>query len=214
VKVIIFTNGEYHDPEFYRRKLEENPQATVIVADGGANFIRELDICPNYLLGDMDSISPDVYQYYKSRTIIEKYPVMKNQTDTEIAIEKAIDLGADEVIVFGGTGDRIDHSLGNIYLLSRFLEKGIKASIVNEKQEIFMIDHEITFSYPVETLVSLLPVDGLAQSINIEGFLYPVENGKMTIFEPYGISNVTSKSQQTIRVGSGKLLVIVNRYEA
>lgn len=49
MKVIIFTNGEYHDPEFYRRKLEENPQATVIVADGGqilsGNLIFVQTIC-------------------------------------------------------------------------------------------------------------------------------------------------------------------------
>ncbi|WKY42983.1 thiamine diphosphokinase [Eubacteriaceae bacterium ES2] len=214
MRVIIFSNGEYHDPEFYRRKLMENHGSIVIGADGGANFLKNIDVCPDYLVGDMDSISAEVLRYYEQKVTIERYPVVKDQTDTEIAIEKAIDLGADEVIIYGGTGDRIDHSLGNIYLLSRLLEKGIRGCIVNEKQEIYMIDDEIKFSYPIQTVISLLPVDGLAQAIYIDGFLYPVENGKMTIFEPYGISNMTNAEEQSIRVGSGKLLVIVNRFEA
>ncbi|WKY46360.1 thiamine diphosphokinase [Eubacteriaceae bacterium ES3] len=211
MKAIIFSNGDYRDKGFYQNYLRNSAGSFIIGADGGANFLMEIGICPDFLVGDMDSISTATYNYFKEKTIVEKYPAMKDQTDTEIAIQKAIELKATEVVIFGGMGDRIDHSLGNIYLLSRLLKKGIRGQIKNEKQEIILIDDEITLSYPVKTVVSILPIDGAASSIWIEGFLYPVENGDMTITEPYGISNVTNEASQKIRVGQGKLLIIANR---
>lgn len=210
MKAIIFTNGEYKNMEFYQNLLEKANEPYIICADGGANYARKLGITPNVILGDMDSISKETAAFYKEITSIH-YPAKKDETDTELAIDHAIQKGATEVTVFGALGSRLDHSLGNIYLLTRFLDAGVEGKIVNENNSIYLINKNKRFEFPVGIIISLLPIDGDVEGINITGFEYPIVNGRMTMKNPYGISNVTSLEKQSIVLEKGMLLVIVSK---
>ncbi|MGV8904982.1 MAG: thiamine diphosphokinase [Acetobacterium sp.] len=204
--VVIFTNGFYGEPDFYKEYLKKFKAPYIICADGGANFTRKIGLMPNMILGDMDSISDETLSYYKD-TEIRRYPVCKDETDTALAISHAIEIGATEVIIFGALGTRMDHSLGNIYLLTRFLKPGIQGMIVNEKNVIFLVENKKTLNLPIGTVISLLPLGGEVEGLNIEGFKYPIANGKMTLENPYGISNVVIGKQQMISLKKGILLV-------
>lgn len=210
MKAIIFTNGEYKNLEFYQNLLEKTNEPYIICADGGANYARKLGITPNVILGDMDSISNETMAFYKDITSIH-YPTKKDETDTELAIEHAIQKGATEVTVLGALGSRLDHSLGNIYLLTRFLDAGVEGKIVNENNSIYLINKNKRFEFPVGIIISLLPIGGDVEGINITGFEYPIVNGRMTMKNPYGISNVTSLEKQRIVLEKGMLLVIVSK---
>jgi len=208
MKVIIFTNGEYYNKVFYEGYLKEIKADYLICADGGANYARELNLIPDIIIGDMDSITAETRVFFKTIKF-ESYPSKKDETDTELAITHAIKMGADKVIILGGLGSRMDHSLGNIYLLKRFIDVGIEAEMVNEKNRIRMIGKTTTFYFSTGTIVSILPIGGVVEGLTITGFEYPINEGQMTIDKPYGISNVTNDNTQCIAFKEGLLLIVI-----
>lgn len=208
MNVIIFTNGEYHNREFHEKFLEEVKVDYLICADGGANYARELNLKPDIIIGDMDSITAETRAFFKAIKF-ESYPSKKDETDTELAITHAIKIGADNVTILGGLGSRMDHSLGNIYLLKRFMDVGIEAEIVNEKNRIKIIGKATTFNFPIGTIVSILPIGGDVSGLTISGFEYPIKEGQMGMDKPYGISNVTNLKKQHIALKKGMLLIII-----
>ncbi|KNZ41183.1 thiamine diphosphokinase [Acetobacterium bakii] len=206
MKVLIFTNGRYGDPDFYKDYLKTVPEPYIICVDGGANFTKKIGLFPNVILGDMDSISQETLKFYE-RVEMKRYPACKDETDTELAISHAIEMDPEEVILFGALGTRIDHSLGNIYLLTRLLEAGITGKIIDEKNCIFLMCGDMNLELPIGTVISLLPLGGDNEGINIQGFKYPIVNGRMTMKNTYGISNVVALEKQRISVEKGILLV-------
>jgi thiamine pyrophosphokinase len=208
MKAIIFTNGEYHNKVFYANYVNKIKADYLICADGGANYARELNIYPDIIIGDMDSITAETKSFYKE-TRYASYPPKKDETDTELAISHAIEKGASEVVILGGLGSRMDHSLANIYLLKRFMDVGIEAEIVNENNRIRLIGRTTEFHFPIGTIISLLPIDGDVEELTITGFEYPITAGQMVMDKPYGISNVTNKSTQQIILKKGTLLMVI-----
>ncbi|WP_373483846.1 thiamine diphosphokinase [Acetobacterium sp.] len=208
MNVIIFTNGEYQNKDFYQKYLKEIKADYLICADGGANYARELNIKPDIIIGDMDSITVETRAFFKETNFL-CYPPKKDETDTELAIAHAIKMGASKVTILGGLGSRMDHSLGNIYLLKRFMDVGIEAEMVNEKNRIRLIGKTTRFDFPIGTIVSILPIGGDVEGLTITGFEYPINEGQLTIDKPYGISNVTNKNTQHIAFKKGMLLMII-----
>ncbi|MBK5243617.1 MAG: thiamine diphosphokinase [Eubacteriaceae bacterium] len=206
MKAFIFTNGSYEDPGFYKEYLKKFNTPYIICADGGANFTQKIGLIPNIILGDMDSISKETLKYYEN-VELRRFPVCKDETDTQLAINHALEIGATEIVVFGALGTRLDHSLGNIYLLTRLLKPRIQGMIVDEKNSIFLVQDKKNLDLPIGTIVSLLPLGGDVEGLNIQGFKYPIANGKMTLANPYGISNVVVTEHQTISLEKGILLV-------
>jgi thiamine pyrophosphokinase len=208
MKVVIFTNGEYKNKAFYQEYLEEVDADYLICADGGANHARDLNLKPDIIIGDMDSITAETMTFFEAIEF-ETYPSKKDETDTELAITHAIKMGADKVIILGGLGSRMDHSLGNIYLLKRFMDVGIEAEMVNENNHIRLIGKTTGFNFPIGTTVSILPIGGEVEGLTITGFEYPITEGQMTIDKPYGISNVTNENTQRITFKKGMLLMVI-----
>jgi len=208
MKVVIFTNGEYQNKDFYEELLNEIKADYLICADGGANYARELDLKPDIIIGDMDSITTETRTFFKA-TKFKSYPSKKDETDTELAISHAIKIGADKVTILGGLGSRMDHSLGNIYLLKRFIDVGIEAEMINEHNRIRLIGKTTTFDLPIGTTVSILAIGGDVEGLTISGFEYPINEDQMTIDRPYGISNVTNKNRQQITFKKGLLLMVI-----
>lgn len=208
MKVVIFTNGEYKNKDFFRAYLKEIKADYLICADGGANYARDLNLKPDIIIGDMDSITAETRTFFEEIKF-ESYPSKKDETDTELAITHAIKMGADKVIILGGLGSRMDHSLGNIYLLKRFVDVGIDAEMVNENNHIQLIGKTTVFNFPIGTIVSILPIGGDVEGLTITGFEYPITEGQMTIDKPYGISNVTNENTQGIAFKKGLLLMVI-----
>ncbi|WP_303870550.1 thiamine diphosphokinase [Acetobacterium wieringae] len=208
MKVIILTNGEYKNKDFYKTYIKKIKADYLICADGGANFARELKLKPNIIIGDMDSITAETRDYYNT-VQFETYPQKKDETDTELAIMHAIGLSAEQVIVLGGLGSRMDHSIANIYLLKRFTDVNIEAEMVNENNQIRLLGKTTVLNFPIGTTVSILPIGGNVTGLTITGFEYPITIGEMSVDKPYGISNVVNQNSQRISFEKGLLMVIV-----
>ena len=113
----------------------------IIGVDGGLKFCYDHKIVPTRIVGDFDTLSPEILTWYKKNTQIEirEYNPVKDATDTQIAVELALSLGSDHVTILGGTGTRLDHVLGNIQSLYLALEKGVDCEILDEHNRIRLI---------------------------------------------------------------------------
>ena len=210
-RIFIISNGVINDPEFIRQKLKDANAPVILCADGAARYLRLLNIIPNFIIGDMDSIDDGTVRYFdeKGSTILT-YPSDKDETDTQLALEYALKLQPDEIFIFGALGGRTDHALANIALLIMGVKQGVHVKIVDEMCEIFIVNQQSIVEGEAGQTVSLLPLSSEVTGITLEGFEYPLSGGVMEIGRPYGISNRLLAEKGIITVGSGYLLVIRN----
>ena len=212
MKAFIISNGQMSNNDFYLNLFKEQRPDYVICADGGANHLKKLGIIPNTIIGDLDSISIKDLEYYKNLEVeIIKYPTKKDETDTQLAIQYATTLPIKEIVLLGVIGDRIDHSLGNIYLMEDIVLKGLRVSIINENNIVYLINKEIEIYGLIGEVVSLVPDSDKVTGILSEGLEYPLYNKDMIKSNPYGISNVINKKRVKISIQSGLLLVILSK---
>ncbi len=210
MKVAIIANGEIRDLNFHKEILRDCDY--IICADGASNHAYKMKIEPNTIIGDLDSIHKEVKCYFENKGInFEKFPSKKDKTDTEICIDYAMELGAKEIILLGVIGSRIDHSLGNINLLYTLLQNGIKASIRNEHNEIYITDHEIEIKGTKGDIVSILPCFSNVKGVTLKGLEYPLNDFYLEYGSSIGISNVMKEETCKISLKEGYLFVIKAR---
>ncbi len=210
-RVIVISGGVVGDREFLRRKIAEAVDPVIICADGAARHLRPLDIVPQYIVGDMDSIDEDTLTYFtKKGSRTKVFPKGKDETDTELALMQAFELNPDEIWIVGALGGRIDHALANIFLLVMCVKEGVQARIIDEICEVFIVEKYYECDGQKGETISLFPLSTEVSGITLTGFEYPLVGGKMEIGKPYGISNRLVDERGTISVESGQLLVIRN----
>jgi len=182
----------------------------VISIDGGYSYTKDWGLTPNLLVGDLDSIDPEHRQSLVLEEIpILEYPVEKDQTDLEIAVDYAVSLGITEFILTGAWGSRIDHSLGNLEILYKLGLRGLNAQLLTGKAQIFLVNQSLTLELPLDTTVSLLPLTPTVTGVSTEGLYYPLVNAKLTKGQTRTISNLTISSTVKITKKDGILLAIV-----
>ena len=149
-KAIIIGNGEKPSKSVISR-LQKNGFTDLICADGGANNLFKLNIIPKLIIGDLDSIKPDVLEYYSSKTKVIKVKD-QNSTDIEKCLNKLIKMNYSEVVLLGCTGNRLDHSLGNLSIMYKYAEK-IKTHLVHYQSFISIFSNNFSLkTTPGETI--------------------------------------------------------------
>ncbi|WP_422661031.1 thiamine diphosphokinase [Paenibacillus sp. EC2-1] len=191
--------------------IEENDY--IIGADRGALFLIENGISPHISVGDFDSISAEQLELVnsKSKETVKCDPIDKNLTDTELALDVAIERDASEILILGGTGTRIDHTLANIHMLLRGVQHHVHCSILDEHNFITLTGSTCEVEDLGFTYVSLLPLTPEVTGINLEGFQYPLHQATLKIGQSLGISNRLSGHRGTVSVEGGLLLIIQSK---
>jgi len=189
--------------------------ARLICADSGGDTALAWGLIPDLLVGDMDSISPNALQTLSANpaVTVKTSPVEKDETDLELAILEAIALGTDELTIVGGVGGRLDHTLGNLYLLAmpQLTQAGIQARILAESEEIFVLrpsDSPLLLNGVTGEVVSLFPFNGEAGQVYTKNLYYPLNRETLFFGPSRGISNQMTEPQAEIGLESGLLLVI------
>ena len=134
-KAIIISGGELVEG-FVEKVLSENEGASIVGVDKGVEYLYHHQIKPNYIVGDFDSIAPEIIKYYKTETnvAIREYNPIKDESDTEMAIRIAITIGSTEIYILGATGGRIDHLWANIQSLSIACKFNVRAYILDPQK--------------------------------------------------------------------------------
>lgn len=209
-RAVIFANGDLTDLAAASRLIR--PTDFLIAADGGFHHMSALGLTPSVLIGDFDSIEPDqVDALQKAGVRILRHPVEKNETDLELAILFAVDEGAQEIVIAGALGGRLDQTLGNVFLLMDPRFAGREIRLDDGCQAAFLIPGAaVIHGEPGDTL-SLLPLNGNVSGVVTEGLAYPLRNETLYFYRTRGISNVLVGREARVRFASGTLLGIHSR---
>lgn len=193
----------------------------IIYCDCGLKHKAQLSSYASLIVGDFDSydkgslgdISIDIKsgtaQDKTSSEIIELCPV-KDDTDTSHAVTVALERGFEDFLLLGMTGRRMDHTLGNVYLLHRLDELGKSAVIVDDYSEISMVSRKPVIIDDSMPYFSLINITGVASGVTIENAKYPLNNADILQTQnDLGISNEVIPGQAAkISIKRGKLLLI------
>ncbi len=207
MKAFIYTGGEIDVGN-----ITEHPKGDdlVIAADSGYLNAKQLGESPRLILGDFDSLG-DV----KLPDGIEKIsvPAEKDFTDTQLAVETALNRGATEIIIIGGLSGRLDHTLSNLSILEDLSAKRIHAHITDGINRVRLIDSTSTLiaKSPFKYL-SLICVSDKAKGVSIEGCKYPLSNARLERGFQYAVSNEIVGNCALISVKKGKLYIIESSY--
>ena len=197
---LIVTGGTM-DYGFAGRFLENRNFDKIIAVDGGLAALSRLQLKPDAIVGDFDTVAEDVWEIHKPE---------KDETDTELAINTAIELGCSKLVLLGATGGRMDHFIGNLHLLYACLKKGVEAAIVDEKNWITVIEEGRSFQ--AETLwgkyISFLPLCNEVKKITLTGFKYPLYEKDIDLGTSLCISNELTGEEGSIEFASGTLICI------
>jgi thiamine pyrophosphokinase len=181
----------------------------IIAVDGGLKRCLELNLIPNLLIGDMDSLPADSLENLPSGCEKIIHPAHKDETDTQLATQYCIDNKLQELIICNDLSGRLDHCLALIQNLLEAHRSGIKASLVSQTQIMQILSGQVTMAYPVNTLLSLLSVSDQTEFIDSTGLAYPLNNLTLYNWQSRGISNVTTEPSQSVNIASGLALVII-----
>lgn len=208
MKRILIVGGGDLDRELLRHELADGPDL-VIAADVGGEYLMELGTIPQVLVGDFDSIAPDFIQKMKKAEVeLFIYPAAKDETDMELAVDLAITRGATEIRILGGTGGRLDHTLGNIGLLVKAYQKGVAAYLVDLCQELTITDNQIELRGQPGKAVSLIPLTPKVMGVTTKGLKFPLNDAELYFFRTRGIHNEFTGDAATVSLAEGILLLI------
>lgn len=208
MRAVIWSNGRFGPAEFYLETIKADDY--LICADGGANYALALELIPDLVVGDMDSIDTNVRAELAARGLTEFVVVSdeKDESDSELALKAALARRPDEIIMTGVLGDRIDHSLANIGLLSAVPED-VPASIVEPGATLVLVRKTLTLRGRPGQIVSVLPFGGDASGVTLTGLKYPLSDAPLSQARTLGLSNVIVESTVSISVDDGMLLVTI-----
>lgn len=210
MKILIIGGGKLPSEELLRKEYSQSDYT--ICADRGGEYLLDIDLIPHILIGDFDSISEkSLNKFIEKKVIIERYPVEKDYTDTELCVMKALQHTPDEIVMLGCTGSRLDHVIGNIGLLKRCLDKNVKAYIKDENNVIFLIDKPYTFQGEKEKIISLQAFTEEVSGLSISGVKYPLEGYNLKSWSPYTVSNVMLNNKIDISFEKGILMVMFSK---
>ena len=207
-RAIIFTNGQLN--ESFVGEIQNNDY--VIGVDWAAYWLVEQKIIPDLAIGDFDSTTEEEMVVIKNNCKnIKIFETKKDFTDTELAVEEAIKLKPKEVIIYGATGTRMDHTLANIFLLEKFLGKSVFASVRDKNNEIYLVDNKLILKKEKEfPFVSVIPITDLV-TVSLRGFEYELDHKIIKRGEAIGVSNEIVGESGEIVVQKGKVVVVRSR---
>lgn len=206
VKAFIYAGGN-----IYPDNIEEIPKDDdlVIAADSGYNNALKMNVKPDILIGDFDSLKnlpDDVDEIYEA-------PCEKDLTDTQLAVEKAIERGCDEIVIVGGLDGRLDHTLSLLSILEGLYNRNIRAIITSGQNRIRYIKNSghILLRVRAYKYFGLIACDETVKGVSIEGAKYKLKNAKLTRTLQYAVSNEIEGNCALITVKKGGLYIIESR---
>ena len=210
MKIFIFANGNFSD---HRNAFTiQQPGDLLIAADGGARHCREMGLYPQVAIGDFDSLSPtELDEMQAAGTQLIRYPPRKDFTDLELAIEYSLQLNPDEILIYGGLGQRWDQTLANLLLLAGSHRDNTSLRMIDEQQEIMPVSGPgslVIRGNPGDT-VSLIPIAGHAEGVSTEGLEYPLLDETLYFGATRGVSNVVLENTASINLRNGMLICVL-----
>lgn len=197
-------------------EVERREEDFVIAADGGLAYCAILQLEPDLIVGDFDSVSEEEYlaverlkEMVPERIV--QLPMEKDDTDMLAALRQGIALGYTDFRIYGGTGGRLEHTLANIQCLLYLKNCGATGYLMDGLSMILVLQNEaVHFRKEMEGTLSLFSLGRAAKGVSIRGMKYPLENYTMTNDFPIGVSNEFVGEEASIQVEDGELVCVIS----
>ncbi len=219
----VILSGNILADEMVRPWIESADR--LICADGGARHLRRLNLLPDLLVGDMDSIKPEDQAWlFDHQVPVRQYPVAKDETDSELAILTALEelpepFFQHELIVIGAFGSRPDHVLANQLLVARLAERGWRFFLTDGKNSLYTMigGQQLVLDLPdyqsQKLAISAIPVSQEITGLTYDGLMYPLDHATLLLGSTRGVSNRIEKTPVTISLATGVLLIVITPEE-
>jgi thiamine pyrophosphokinase len=203
--IVVVASGAPH-PTF-RDRLPRG--ALVVAADGGVDTALELGLEVSVAVGDFDSVSREGLTAVEAAGArVERHPAAKDASDLELALDRAIELGARRIVVLGADDGRIDHLLEGLLLLGSEHYGGVEIDALLGAATAHVVRGARTLHGSPGELVSLLPLHGPAEGVVTEGLAYPLRGERLEPGSSRGLSNVFAEPTASITLTGGVLVAL------
>ena len=206
MRAFIYTGGTVHT-----ESITEHPKADdlSIAADSGYHTAVALGERVDLLLGDFDSIG-DVPR--DSGIEIQQVPAEKDYTDTQLAVEIAIDRGATDIIIIGGLSGRLDHTLSTLAILEELHARKVYGIVTDgQSRARYMKSSSTLIARSPYKYLSLIAADEVVKGVDIEGCKYPLKKATLRRCHQFAVSNEITGNVAFIAVKKGGVYIIESR---
>lgn len=180
----------------------------MVLADSGARHALRLGMVPTVLIGDMDSIDPEDRNRLPETTSVT-FPTDKDKTDTQLAVEWALARGAGYILIAGGIGSRLDHSLANAHLLGLIHRAGATGAVTDGRQSLHLLVDEMALEAPQGYTLSVLPLTASCRGLVVQGLRWELTGFDLEMGDTRTVSNEFTERPARLTLSSGKALVVV-----
>ncbi len=211
---VIISGGQYSP-------IKTGNAGYIIACDKGFEYAVHERIKPDFVIGDFDSCDENTKKLLteleekEAQLIIERYPSEKDDTDTMLAIKKALELGYQRIKIYCGLGGRLDHLYANMQSLVYGAKWGAVCSMEDADNVIYALGTgRLELPKRKGWSVSLFAVTDVCRGITTDGLKYPLRDGELVNSFPLGMSNEWIEESATVELKEGIMLVMLSRKEA
>ena len=186
-----------------RLVVKPTPDDFIIAADKGLLSVQRLNLTPDLIIGDFDSLGyePD----FPQKIVL---PIKKDLTDTAVAINYALDNGYRDIVVYGAAEGKTDHTLANIALCANAGRCGAKIVFFGETTHFTSVTNGFLQFNNATGRASVFAFGGKAEGVTLSGFEYELNDYNLDELTPLGVSNSFNGNVATAIVKNGTLIVM------
>lgn len=204
---LIFANGEFKPGEWIAPYVEE--AETLIGVDGGTRHMLDLDLRPDWVIGDFDSLSEAIQMQLEAQgTRFRHFDVEKDETDLELALLHAAEQGSEPLYVAAALGARLDQMLANILLLAHASLGEKRVVLIAPHQKAWLVRGQTRIKGTAGDRVSLIPLGGDVHVVRTTGLKWVLEKEWLRFGPARGISNEMSAGEASVEIDAGTLLCV------
>ena len=203
-KFILLANGKPPQKRLITY-LQQKGYSELVCADGGANKAKNLNLVPDFIIGDFDSVDKQTLKYFRDKSKIIKLS-RQNDTDVEKCLKEMMNRNFSEAVLLGVTGDRLDHTFCNLGIVIKFFRQ-IKLKIIAENSLLIPYSGNVELdTIPGET-ISLYGFDTKTK-ISSQGLFYPLKNVSLPFGKKESTSNIAESDRVFLKIKGGIIFVI------
>ncbi|GHT01865.1 thiamine pyrophosphokinase [Bacteroidia bacterium] len=173
-RTVVLANGAFPEHPVPLALLHDADR--VICCDGATEHLLKFGRIPDFIVGDLDSISDDL----KARFATILVPVSEQETnDLTKAVHFCLAHGWSEITILGATGKREDHTLGNLSLLADYAQKSSVQLLTDYGVFAPQLQRKATYESHVGQQISLFSLNP-STFFTTTNLAYPLENRALT----------------------------------
>ena len=177
-----------------------------IAADSGYLTAKALGDRIDIAVGDFDSMSADMIPDGVEQL---RVPAEKDVTDTQLAVETALNRGADQLVIIGGMSGRLDHTLSNLFILEDLADADVYAIMTDGQSRVrFVRSGSALIGRSGFRYLSIIAADPKVKGVTAEGCRYPLKNATLSRRCQYAVSNEITGNCALISVKKGGIFII------